>query len=533
MSVQSRSGPLPASSDLAGRSAGELARLVAAREASAREVVDAHIERIEAVDDRLNAVVSRRFEEARAEADAVDAAQGRNESLGPLAGVPITVKEQFDVAGMATTFGLPTRRDHRAARDGPLVGRLREAGAIVLGKTNVAELLFYQEGDNPLFGRTNNPWDLDRTSGGGSGGEGAIIAAGGSPLGLAADIGGSIRTPAHFCGIQGIRPTSGRLTNLDSPPELFFPGMEAVNLDAGPMARTVADLELAMRVLAAPGLDRLDSRVPPVPWPDPGAVSVEGLRIGVFEDDGYWPASPALRRAVREAAEILTGRGAIVEPFADPDPEAATRFYFSFLSADGLKWPRAHLEGNPVDRRIKMMLQISRLPGFLHAPVGALLAAVGQPRLANGIRWSEPLSARGYWRLSEERADWRRRFLAAMDAQRLDAIVCPPHAVPAMRHGATYYLYDTPSYLMRFNVLGMPAGAVAATRVRPDEQGDRRRNRDVVDRAARATDDGSAGLPVGVQVAARHWREDVVLAVMAALEQDFSARPDYPLHPPI
>ena len=308
--------------------------------------------------------------------------------------------------------------------------RLREAGAIILGKTNVAELLFYQEGDNPLFGRTNNPWDLERTSGGGSGGEGAIIAAGGSPLGLAADIGGSIRTPAHFCGIQGIRPTSGRLTNLDSPPELFFPGMDAVVLDPGPMARTVADLELAMQVLAAPGLEKVDPKIPPVPWPDPHAVSIEGLRIGVFEDDGYWPASPALRRATREAAEILTERGAIVEPFADPDPEAATRFYFSFLCADGVRWPKKLLKGNPRDRRVKMLLRISWVPALLHGPIAGLLTMVGQPRLANGFRWSKKQSAKEYWNLLEQRKEWREQFLAEMDAKQLDAIICPPHTVP-------------------------------------------------------------------------------------------------------
>jgi fatty acid amide hydrolase len=519
--------------DLTWCSAGEIARLVAAGTVSAREAVDAHIDRIEAVDERLNAVVARRFDDARAEASAVDAARARGETLGPLAGVPMTVKEQFDVEGLATTFGLPSRRDELAKADGPLVNRLRGAGAIVLGKTNVAELLFYQEGDNPLFGRTNNPWDLERTSGGGSGGEGAIIAAGGSPLGFAADIGGSIRTPAHFCGIQGLRPTSGRLTNLDSPPELFFPGMEAVVLDPGPMARTVADLELAMRVLAAPGLERIDPRIAPVPWPDPHAVSLEGLRIGVFEDDGYWPASPALRRAVREAAEILTRRGAIIEPFADPDPEAATRFYFSFLTADGLHWERRHLKGNPVDDRIKMLMRISHVPAALHRPIASLLGSVGgQRRLANGFRWSTKRSARAYWRLLEERGDWRSRFLAAMDEKKLDAIVCPPHAVPAMRHGGTRLLYDTPSYLMRFNVLGMPAGSVAATRVRADEETDRLLTRDVVDREASKTEAGSTGLPVGVQVAARHWREDVVLAVMAALEAEFSKRPDYPTHPP-
>ena len=381
-------------------------------------MLEAHIAQIEAVDEQLNSVVARRFDAARAEADAVDAARARGETLGPLAGVPITVKEQFHVEGMATTFGLPTRSDMLEGANGPLVTRLREAGAIIVGKTNVAELLFYQEGDNPLFGRTNNPWDLERTSGGGSGGEGAIIAAGGSPLGLAADIGGSIRTPAHFCGIQGLRPTSGRLTNLDSPPELFFPGMDAVVLDPGPMARTVADLELAMQVLAAPGLEKVDPKIPPVPWPDPHAVSIEGLRIGFFEDDGYWPASPALRRAVREAAEILTERGAIVEPFADPDPEAATRFYFSFLTRTGSAGRRSSSRAIPGTAGSKMLLRISWVPAWLTEPIAGLLvhgrAAPARERLP---LVEEAVDRRSTGTLLEQRGEWRARFLAEMDAK--------------------------------------------------------------------------------------------------------------------
>ena len=413
--------------------------------------------------------------------------------------------------------------------------RLREAGAIILGKTNVAELLFYQEGDNPLFGRTNNPWDLERTSGGGSGGEGAIIAAGGSPLGLGADIGGSIRTPAHFCGIQGLRPTSGRLTNLDSPPELFFPGMEAVILDPGPMARTVADLELAMQVLAAPGLEKIDPLIAPVPWPDPHAVSIEGLRIGVFEDDGYWPASPALRRAVREAAEILT------EPRRDRRAVRRSgprgRDAVLLLVPDGGRPPvgaKKHLQGNPVDGRIKMAAADrrgcrARCTGRSRACSARSGAAAPRGRVplveeAVGTRVLAPAWRSGPTGAAGSSPRWTRK--------KLDAIVCPPHTVPAMRHGATCLLYDTPSYLMRFNVLGMPAGAVAATRVRAGEETDRPQTRDRVEREARKTEDGSAGLPVGVQVAARHWREDVVLAVMAALEQEFSKRPDYPSRPP-
>jgi fatty acid amide hydrolase len=516
---------------LVGLGAAELARAVRDGEASAREIVDAHIARIEHVDTQLNAVVARRFEAARADADAVDAKRARGEPLGPLAGVPITVKEQFDVAGLATTFGLPTRAGHRAAADGPLVARLRAAGASVLGKTNLGELLFYQEGDNPLFGCTNNPWDLERTSGGGTGGEGAIIAARGSPLGLGADVGGSIRTPAHFCGIHGLRPTAWRLTPLDSPPELFFPGMEALALDPGPMARSVADLELAMQVLAAPGLELVDTRVAPTAWPDASTVSLAGLRIGVFEDDGYWTPSPALRRVVREAGAALAERGATVVEFAPPEPATPVELYFSLLGADALAWTRPLLKGNPVDRRIRVMSTSARLPDVVKPGVGAALRVAGQRRLAGGIGSGQHRSAGEYWRLVRERNRFRSVFLAAMAADALDVLVCPPHTIAAHRHGATYYLYDTPSHSLRFNVLAMPAGVVAASRVRAGEESDRRPTRDIVERTVLENEQGTAGLPVGVQVAARHWREDLVLAVMGALEEHFRAQPDYPHEP--
>ena len=369
---------------------------------------------------------------------------------------------------------------------------------------------------------------------GGSGGEGAIIAAGGSPLGLAADIGGSIRTPAHFCGIQGLRPTSGRLSNLDSPPELFFPGMDAVVLDPGPMARTVADLGPGDAGARRAGPRASSTRkIPPVPWPDRHAVSIEGLRIGFFEDDGYWPASPALRRAVREAAEILTERGAIVEPFADPDPEAATRFYFSFLTADGVRWPKKLLKGNPRDRRVKMLLRISWVPAWLHRPDRgpaeqgrATPARERLPLVEEAVDRGllGPAGAARRMARPLPRPDGRARSSTRSSARRTP---CRPCATARPTSSTT-----RPSYLMRFNVLGMPAGSVAATRVRADEETDRPKTRDQVDRAARETEVGSAGLPVGVQVAARHWREDIVLAVMAVLEEEFSKRPDYPSRPP-
>jgi fatty acid amide hydrolase len=302
--------------------AGGIANCVASGDLSAREVVEEHIRRIEEVNSRLNAVVVPLFDRARNDAAAADAARSRGEPLGPLHGVPVTIKEQFLVAGTPTTVGLPSRVSHRAASDGPLVQRLRQSGAIVLGKTNLSQLLIYHESDNPVYGRTNNPWDPGRTPGGSSGGEAAIVAAGGSPLGLGGDFGGSIRIPAHFSGLHGLRPTAGRLTGLDTPAAVFAKGQEAIVPQPGPLARTVEDLALAMSVLAAPGLEAIDPGVPPVPWPDWTGVSLSGLRVAAYADDGFFRPAPAVRRAVREAAAALRTLGAQVE---DWTPRALER----------------------------------------------------------------------------------------------------------------------------------------------------------------------------------------------------------------
>lgn len=197
-------GLLAGTSGLTSLSATELARRIKAGEVSAVEVVDAHIRRIEAVNPKLNAVVVPLYEQARAQAAAADAAQARGDALGALHGVPVTIKECCHVAGTPSTAGLTGQMNHRADRDGPLVSRLRTAGAIVLGKTNVPQLLLYYESDNPVYGRTNNPWNLERSPGGSSGGEGAIIAAGGSPLagGCCARcdgrVGGALRTQPDY-----------------------------------------------------------------------------------------------------------------------------------------------------------------------------------------------------------------------------------------------------------------------------------------------------------------------------------------------
>ncbi len=519
--------------DVTRLGAARLAAAIAAGERTAQEVVEAFIRRIEEVNPRLNAVVVERFEQARAEAAEADARQARAEPLGPLHGVPVTLKECFDLAGTPTTGGVPRLAGHRAEADGPLVTRLRRAGAVILGKTNVPEVLLYIETDNPVYGRTNNPWRLDRAPGGSSGGEGALLAAGGSALGLGTDIGGSIRLPAHSCGVCGIKPTSGRLTTLGTFDEYLCPGQEAILDQPGPLARRVEDLGLALRVLAAPGQPKIDPAVPPVPLGDPASVDVAGLRVGYYTDDGFFRPAPALRRAVEEAAAALRARGAHVEAFAPPDVRRAMQLYLGLLAADGGACLKALLGKGRHDRRIRDVVRLSALPGSLHPPLAVLLQGVGQGYLAAYLRWMRRRSTGGFWKLVAARTQYRARFLAALDAGGFDAVLCPPSAHPALTHGSSYFLSGVASYTMLYNLLGMPAGVVPATRVRQGEESDRPPSRDVVERAARKVEQGSAGLPVGVEVAARHWREDVVLAVMAALEEHFRAGPEYPVQPPI
>ena len=218
-----------------GMSAREIVRRIGARDLSSTAVVEHFIARLKAVDAKLNAVTADLFDSARQTAASVDQALARGQKLGPLAGLPVTIKECFDLAGTASTFGLSSRQYFIESTDDPHVAALRAAGAIPIAKTNVPQLMIFTETDNSLYGRTNNPWDLERSCGGSSGGEAAVIAAGASPLGLGNDIGGSLRIPAAFCGIASIKPTAGRVPDHCS--HGLPVGQRGITAQAGPMAK--------------------------------------------------------------------------------------------------------------------------------------------------------------------------------------------------------------------------------------------------------------------------------------------------------
>src|ERR1700676_199623 len=286
-------------SELTLLSAVSMAEQIRQKKLSPIDLVEAHLARIEKLNPKLNAFVQVDAEGARREARVAQHALTRGERVGPLHGVPISIKSSLDVKGMRCEAGTKLRAGFVAAQDAPLVSRLRNAGAIILGTTNTPELLMAWETDNLLYGRTNNPWDLSRTPGGSSGGEAAAIAAGCSAGGVGSDGGGSIRVPAHFSGICGLKPTPGRI-----PATGHFPapaGPFALIGVVGPMARTVADLKVLFEVMQGPDIG--DTCAAPVPVRWPSEEETKKLRIGYFEDDGRPPVTPETRAAVRTAAE--------------------------------------------------------------------------------------------------------------------------------------------------------------------------------------------------------------------------------------
>ncbi|MFM9058127.1 MAG: amidase [Planctomycetaceae bacterium] len=447
---------------------------------------------------RLNALVQPRFAAAREEAVVVGPASG------PLAGVPVSVKECFPVRGLGTTLGIEGRRGLRDAADAAIVTRLRNLGAIVVGKANVPQAMFFHETDNPVWGRTNHPRDASRNPGGSSGGDAALVAAGVVPLAVGTDLAGSLRQPAHACGVATLMPRSAVLGEGGAVDPI--PHLEAVRPRAGFLAARVADLRLAFHAVigsaAAPAAPR----------------SGAGLRIGWWHDAGPIPASPAVARAVAEAVARLAHAGATTVPLDAAVGREAAWLHLALVGAGASDDIRALFAGERPIPGVARLLRIAGLPAVLRPALAAVASLAGRRIEAEALRRTGLRSAAGQARLLVARADLAARFAALVAG--LDAVVCPVSALPALRHGTGAQLVIAAAPCFLANLLDLPAGAVPVTAVRPDEERGRPWSLDPVLRAAAACDRGSAGLPVGVQVVACPGRdEDTVLDVMAAIEE--------------
>ena len=457
------------------KSAVRQLELLASGELSVVELAEEHIRQIERLEPQLNAFADFDAERIRAQARLLDAFKG---DRGPLHGLPVTVKSSIATAGYKCEIGSLLHKGEVPREDAEVVARLRVAGALILGATNCPEFLMAYETVNLLHGRTSNPWDLERSPGGSSGGESAAIAAGMSAAGLGSDSGGSVRVPAHFTGICSLKPTPGRIPGRGHLPPCVGPF--SILGAIGPMARTIADVQLMFRTLA--GQDAVDPTSPPIALGTPRLAELRNYTIGFFEDDGIAPVTAETRVAIHSAAQALREAGFRVEPFRPRTLEQLRKLWWKFFVQCGAMFYEPEIRGkhDRLSPIFKEFLSIAESAGPL--PAGELLNA-----------WAELDLLRS--KTLEEIQDY-------------PVLLCPVASVPAFRHGERSWAIDGQTveyldawrYTQWFNALACPA-AVVPVGASPE------------------------GLPIGVQIAARPFDDEIALGVAAIVDSAFGYRP--------
>ena len=447
-------------------SAKTMARAIQDKEVSAVELVDAHLARIEEVNPTINAVVQLAADRARAEAVEADAALARGESKGTLHGVPFTLKDSIDTEGVITTGGTLGRKDYVPDADATVAARLRAAGGILLGKSNTPELTLAAETDNLVYGRTNNPFNVERTTGGSSGGAGAIVTCGGAAFDIGSDTGGSVRYPAHFCGIAGLKPNSGRVPRTGHIVPHSMGAVDSLTQN-GPMARYVEDLAMILPIISGP--DWSDPFIVPVPLGDPADVSLKDLRVCIYSDNGIRTPTDDTLKTMESVLDVLYD---YCGSFGHEAPKviAENPDISNMLSGgDGRAWTQRQLD----------KWGTTEIFPYL------------ERRIARAAEYE--LSVGEFTEMLERVDAFRSSMLTFMHDY--DVIVCPVAAFPALPHGESLEDRNQPgmSYTGTYNITGWPSTVV---RCGVSEE----------------------GLPIGVQVVARPWREDVSLAVAQCLE---------------
>ena len=450
-------------------SLAEITQEIRSKKISPVEIVELHLRRIEALQPKLNAFVHLDSEGAREQARAAESSVLRGAQLGPLHGVPLTIKSCIDVAGWPCPAGSLLRKDYVANQDAPLVSRWKAAGAILLGNTNTPEFLMAYETDNRLTGKTSNPWNLAHSAGGSSGGEAAAIAAGCSAGGVGSDGGGSIRVPAHFCGICGLKPTPGRVPATGH----FPPGAGAFSWIGvvGPMARTIADVRLLFEVIAGP--DPGDALSAPVPSRAYREGELRGMRIGILESDALGIATAETRTAVERAAKSVGERDFTVEPFRLDGLDRALDLWWFFFGPVIGNLIRQSVAGR--EAHISPML----------------LEYLSCTTSGNSITLDQ------FTKACTDRDLLRAEILRQM--RDTPVLLSPVSISPAFRHGQGNYhpgtgYRDTMRFSQWLNLTGFPGASVPVGI-------------------------SSEGLPIGVQVIGRPFEDELVLAVAEALEQ--------------
>ncbi|KFW68876.1 Vitamin D3 hydroxylase-associated protein, partial [Pygoscelis adeliae] len=438
----------------------------------------------------------------------------KQKEKGLLYGIPISIKDHINCKGHVSSGGMVKFLGQVKEEDSVIVQVLKSQGAIPFVKTNIPQTMINYDCSNLIFGQTLNPLNHRKSPGGSSGGEGALIAGGGSILGIGSDVAGSIRLPSSFCGLCGLKPTGNRIRYIPTSILFFHPltFVLAVTGMMGPMARDVDSLALCMKALLCEEMFRLDPTVPPIPFDEEVYTSSKPLRIGYYEGDGYFQPSPSMKRAIQQTRKLLQDAGHTLVPFAPPKidyvvDELFTRGIFS----DGA----AHLvdcfKGDIVDPNLKSQFNTYRLPVL----VKRILAIILKPIVSV---W---MSAKNLWDQHGAVAVYRTEFIAKWRKLRLDVILCPVLG-PAFNHGYAGKLFAATSYTNLYNVLNFPAGVVPVSTVTRADEEELKHYRghygDPWDKRLKEAVEGAMGLPVAVQCVALPWQEELCLRFMKEVE---------------
>ncbi|XP_040534427.1 vitamin D3 hydroxylase-associated protein-like isoform X1 [Gallus gallus] len=439
---------------------------------------------------------------------------------GLLYGIPVSIKDHIGHKGHLSTCGLVKFLGTPEQEDSVLVKVLKRQGAIPFAKTNVPQSLFNYDCSNLIFGQTLNPLNHQKTPGGSSGGEGALIAGGGSLLGIGSDVGGSIRLPCSFCGLCGLKPTAKRLSlsGINGPVD----GIVSVPCALGPMARDVDSLALCMKALLCEEMFRLDPTVPPIPFNEEVYSSSAPLRIGYYDTDGYFPLPPCMRRAVHETREALQAAGHELVLFTPLHVRhVMTELFLKTFFADG---GRAWLDvftGNIVDPGLKPQVNFCRIPR-LGKKILALILKPLFPRMADYLNaLCSMRSVKEMWDHQHQIEVYRSEFIAQWRELQLDVVLCPVLG-PAFTIGFPGKLLSAITSTMLYNVLNFPAGVVPVSTVTEADEEELKLYRgccgDLWDRTLKQAVEGAVGLPVAVQCVALPWQEELCLRFMKEVE---------------
>lgn len=477
--------------------AHQLARMIRDREVSAVEVLDAYLTQIAKHNSKLNAICTLDEENARTRAKLADEALARGENWGALHGVPITIKDIFETAGLRTTAGYIPLKDYVPQQDATAVARLRAAGAVIMGKTNMAELAADYQSINSLFPRVNNPWHLDYTPGGSSGGSAAAVAAGLSPLDLGNDFGGSVRQPAHFCGVYGLKPTDRRISTAGQIPEV--PGMPVCirqMMTVGCFARSLEDIRLGFSLIAGADLRRPD--VPPIPLDRPSGKPLQHLKIAWTAEWAEVPVASEIRVAMTAIAQTLSGAGIRVEPWLPKNFELGKIFNLYGRLSAYLNVYAQPKDGYNVRRSLELLFRTATQGDKQLRKLGNFSSFL--PELLNP-------SLKGYFQALTERD----RFIVHMDEalEPWDVWLCPVAATPAFTHCPAWSAVDVDgrsyphavangSYTIPFNLSGHPAAIIPIGKTQN-------------------------GLPIGMQIVGKRWCEMELLAIASAIDKVVSS----------